>query len=334
MERRRISLGHAIALGALLLFGITPTVAHAQINDSHRAAARALATEGLRAIEQGRWADGLDRFERAEALIHATPHLLYIARASVKLGKLVRANEAYMKIIREELAPRSPKAFVEARRAAISEEAALAPRLPKLRIVVKGERARDATVTIDGTALPRALVGVAQPADPGAHTLRASAPGWTSDEVTATLAEGATETVTLELNHREVTAAAPAQTPAEPERLPNRGVSPLAWGAFGIGALGLGAGTYFLIQNRGKREDANALCTPRCPVEKRPEVEALDAEADDAVTFSWIGYGVGAAGVIAGTTLLFLRGSSSSKVGGAGITPWVGAASAGIAGRF
>jgi hypothetical protein len=33
--------------------------------------------------------DALDLFSRAESIIHAPPHLLYIARAHDKLGKLV-----------------------------------------------------------------------------------------------------------------------------------------------------------------------------------------------------------------------------------------------------
>ena len=309
-----------------------PSVVHAQ-DDAQRAAARALATDGLRAYEAGRWAEGLDLFQRAEALVHAPPHLLYIARASAKQGKLVQANEAYMKIVREPLAATAPKAFLDAQTAAHEEQAALAPRVPKLTIVVKGEAADHASVTMDGVEIPRALVGVAQPTDPGAHVLKAAAPGWASREVKIQLAEGSNETTSIVLDQR-------VETPDEkgildPEPIPETKRSVLPWIAIGVGVAGLGAGTFFMFQNRSKHDDANALCGDGpCPAAKRSEIQELDGDADTAATLSWIGYGVGAAGIIAGAALLVLDKSSSSKTAGTSVQPWVGAGSAGLVGRF
>jgi hypothetical protein len=292
----------------------------------------------LRAYEEGRWAEGVDRFQRAEALVHAPPHLLYIARASAKLGKLVQANEAYTKIVREELAAGAPKAFADARKEAIEEQAALAPRLARLTIVVKGAAARGATLTLDGVPVPQALVGVAQPADPGKHVLEASAPGWASRKVDVQLAEGASDTATVQLDERIAEGGDAPLDQADPGRgegPAKPAASPLPWIALGVGAVGLGAGTFFMLQNRSKRGDADALCgDARCPSAKRSEIEALDSDADSAATLSWIGYGVGAAGVIAGAALLVMNRSSSSKTGATTIHPWVGAGSAGVAGKF
>src|SRR5579883_2443273 len=50
---------------------------------------------------------------RAEALVHAPTHLLYIARTEAKLGQLVEASETYARIQHEALAPDAPKAFVD-----------------------------------------------------------------------------------------------------------------------------------------------------------------------------------------------------------------------------
>ena len=312
-----------------------PSVVHAQ-DDAQRAAARGLATDGLRAYEAGRWAEGLDLFQRAEALVHAPPHLLYIARASAKQGKLVQANEAYMKILREPLAATAPKAFVDAQKAAHEEHAELAPRVPKLTIVLKGEAAGDANVTMDGVEVPRALVGVAQPADPGAHVLKATAPGWASRDVNIQIAEGSSETATVVLDQRIETPDQPhvdQDTGPGPET--KRGTSVLPWVAIGVGVAGLGAGTFFMIQNRSARDDANALCGDGpCPAARRSEIQALDSDADTAATLSWIGYGVGAAGIIAGAALLVVNKTSSSKTAGTSVQPWVGAGSAGLVGRF
>src|SRR6478609_7783916 len=156
----------AVVLATIALAG---TPARAEGDDARRASARELATDGAKAYDEGRWADTVDRFTRAEALYHAPPHLLYIARASAKLGKLVQAHETYVKITREELPKSAPKAFVDAQRAAVTEQAGLEPRRAQVTIVVEVDGATKATVTMDGVDVPPALIGVAHSADPGSH---------------------------------------------------------------------------------------------------------------------------------------------------------------------
>src|SRR5690606_37023279 len=86
------SLSRMLGAALVLALSIEPTLAHAQEDESKRAAARILATDGLRAFEEGRWDAAIDQFQRAEALVHAPPHLLYVARALAKQGKLAKAN--------------------------------------------------------------------------------------------------------------------------------------------------------------------------------------------------------------------------------------------------
>lgn len=306
--------------------------ARADEEDGKRAAARALATEGAKEIEQGHLAEGIERLERAEAIVHAPPHLLYIARAAVKLGKLVKAHEAYVKVLREDLPANSPKAFVEARKAAATEAAALEPRLAKLTITLNGGNSGDLNVTIDGAPVVPALVGVAQPADPGEHVVRAAGPGWNGDEAKVSLTEGATKTVTLNVSRNEAASAALADA-GSPTAARGSRLTPLSIAALGVGVAGIAAGTFFLLQNRGHREDANDLCKAGCPLDKRSEIESLDSKADTAAVISWIGYGVGAAGIIAGTTLILLRRSPPPATTGS-VTPWIGAGAAGLEGTF
>src|ERR1700748_520497 len=99
------------------VLGHVPVRAWAQ-SDQERAGARALANEGAQAFDEKRWADVVDLFSRAESLVHAPPHLLLIARAQVHLGHWVSAREAYLKIIRENVADSAPKSFREAQVAA------------------------------------------------------------------------------------------------------------------------------------------------------------------------------------------------------------------------
>jgi hypothetical protein len=329
--------GKAVEAALLVITVASSVVSPARANDddAKRAAARALAADGVSEIQKRHWAAGIDRLERAEAIVHAPPHLLYIARASVELGKLVKANETYIKILREELPANAPKAFVEARKAAAVEQAALEPRLPKLTIVLNGARATDAGVTMDGSPIPPALVGVAQPTDPGKHVIRVSGEGWSGDETTVTLAERASQTVALKVTRQSAPATDPPSAEEKPPAPRASKVSPLSIAAFGVGVAGIAAGTFFLFKNRSDRGDANSLCHgSACPADKRSKIEELDGKANDAALISWIGYGVGAAGIITGTTLLLLRRGTASPPTKGSITPWVGVAAAGLEGRF
>src|SRR5262249_45271766 len=151
---------------------------------------------------------------------------------------LVQAKEFYVRIGREELRSNAPKAFGEAQKAAATELAALEPRIALLTIVVKGQAAPEATVTMDGVEIPRALVGVGYPTNPGSHTLRASGPGSVAPDVTVQLAEGAKETATLELVDKPKTATTVEPTVVKPTPSGLRRAAP--WIAFGVGAVGLG----------------------------------------------------------------------------------------------
>src|SRR5512146_2478764 len=61
--------------------------------NEERVGARAAAVEGAKAFSEKRWADAIDFFKRAESLVHAPPHLLYMARAQAQIGQLVEARE-------------------------------------------------------------------------------------------------------------------------------------------------------------------------------------------------------------------------------------------------
>ncbi|MBX3234077.1 MAG: hypothetical protein KIT84_06545 [Labilithrix sp.] len=330
---RKVWLRALVAGACLAMVVVTTPSARAQADDAQRAAARGFATDGLTAFNAARYDQAIDLFTRAEALVHAPPHLLYIARASAKTGKLVRAKELYVKIAREELAPSAPKAFVDAQASAAAEQAELEPRIPKLTITLAGPGAEGASVTMDGVDVPRALIGVAQPADPGVHKLHAIANGWKAADAEVDLVEGGAGTATLTLDQPGTTSEPAPVSTDEPSTL--RRISPFI--AFGVGAIGIAVGTVFLLKNHGDRDEADRLCPDgRCPLSRQGQIEELDKSANQAQTLSWIGYGVGAAGVAAGALLVILNRSStpSKPATGFTMTPWVSAGSAGVTGRF
>jgi hypothetical protein len=348
-------LRRALAVGALSAFLFVAAQARAQ-SDSERAGARAAASEGLKAFKAGDFAKSADLFSRAESLVHAPPHLLYYARSQEKLGKLVKAHEAYVKITRETLAADAPAAFRDAAEKAKAELQALEPRLPYLTINVSGDGAADAVVTMDGKPVPKALVGVPTPMDPGEHELQATGNEVQSAVAKVTLAESARESVALELVAAPgvmppgAAPAAPEGTDTGPGEQPpigqdtppptqdpgGGGMSGMRIGSYvalGVGVVGLGAGTFFALRASGKYSDADALCSNgNCPPDKKSEIDDLDSAGDSAKTTATIGFIVGGVGIATGVTLLLLDSSKSSHQ--AGVRPWVGLGSAGVSGRF
>jgi hypothetical protein len=328
------------ALSCSLALGSVPAAAQSA---EDVAAARTLAADGAKLFNTGDYAGSIDRFTRAESLVHAPPHVLYIARANVKLGKLVAAREHYLKISKETLAPNAPKAFVEAQKNANEELKAIEPKIGSLEIVLKGVPAgAKVEVTVDGTPLSSALIGVHRPIDPGTHKIEVKGDKL-AGEGSVTVPEGGKESLEVEVKAVEgAEPAKPEPTPPPPPVAPpsdsGGGTTKiLGYTALGIGVVGLAAGTIFLLSSSSKRSDANALCpNDQCPESKRSEVESLDNSASTAGTLSVIGFGVGVVGVGAGVALLLMSGSKSepAKTTGLTVRPWATFNGVGLSGSF
>lgn len=349
----------AVCVGLAVCGHALPVAAQ---SDQDRAGARAVALEGVQAFQDERWADAVDLFTRAESLVHAPTHLLFLARAHLRLGQWVSAREAYLKLTRETIAPTAPRAFHEAQAAAKRELPTLEPKIPTLKIQIQGADGKPVSVTVDGKPLPPALVGAANPTDPGKHRVQASAPGLTGGPLAVDLKEGARETVTLQLTPSTggedpaapVTAAPSTEAAAPALAASTTGVEADAasssssvnglrigsYVALGLGAVGLGAGTYFGLQSKSKREEANDICPnpKRCPVTERERVDGLDNDSGSAQQRAVIGFIAGGVGVATGVTLFVLSGNKQERARGsvasASIRPWVGPLGLGVDGTF
>jgi hypothetical protein len=356
-KMRAVARGTAAFLILSLGTLIVPPAAWAQTEDD-RAGARVAATEGVKAIDEKRWADAADLFSRAESLVHSPVHLLYLARAQRQLGKLVKARENYNRVIREHFTSDAPEAFRQAQTSAQQEVSGLDSRLAAVTVKLDGVKGA-VTVTMDGEKVPSALVGLPLPVDPGSHTFLALGKDLKSDPVSINVIEGGKDAITLIVKSApgtlapdaapvgsEPVAAAPAAAAAPapgPPATTDRGTSGASNGmkiggyiALGVGVVGVGVGTVFLLQSRSRKSDADALCTEPnggCLLSKKNEIRPLDEDYKSAGTASVVSYAVGGAGLITGAVLL-LAGRGAHAESSAGLTPWVGYRSAGISARF
>lgn len=343
IRRRWVQAGSAVMVVCML----SGTVGAA--TDEERAGARAAAAEGQKAFDEGRFADAVDFFTRAESLVHAIPHLVYLGRSYAKLGKLVKAREAYLKAKREQLPDGAPGPIRAAQEAAASELPDIEARLARITIVVENAGTKSPRVAMDGATVPSALLGVPYPTDPGTHTLVAEAEGMKSAPVQITLAEGGQQQVVLKLEASSDAPTVPVEdqpgtgTSVTTDDLKKpSGMSTMRLGSyigFGVGAVGLALGTIFLIGANSDKADADSLFNScknaGCTSEQQVIIEGVDKDADAGYTRATIGYVVGGVGIAAGATLLVLDlTKSDSNAKAPSVTPWVGLGSAGVSGRF
>lgn len=184
--------------------------------DDPRTAARAIGEEGLTYYDQGNYVDALDRFERADAIIHAPTLGLMAARSLERLGRLVEAMERYRIVTRMEVDDKSSDVWKQAIITAGKEREALEPKIPSIEIVVEGPGSESPALKIDGRLQRKELIGVRSPIDPGVHRLEAKGAGGTYafDRVTVKEKQAARVVLTLKVSDKAASFDATAEDSA------------------------------------------------------------------------------------------------------------------------
>jgi hypothetical protein len=300
------------------------------------ATARALGVEGVTLANAGRCSDAIEKLERAELLHHAPTTAVRLAECEIQLGHLVKGTERLQRVVREPLPANAHAAFAAAVAGARGLLDTTVPKLATIRIGVGAPRGTRVTLTIDGEATSNAIVDMDRRIDPGPHAIRVMAEGFLPGEESLSLAEGQTKSVRIELradpNYKPVEAAAVLAQPAvvsKSSRLP-------AWIAFGIGAVGLGVGTYGAIAVRsktnmfGNRCDANRVC----PTEFQSDIR----DAKTLASVSTAGFVTAGVGLAAGVALLVTARHERAEVAPAqtawAVRPLVSPTSLGLDGTF
>jgi hypothetical protein len=347
------------ALSAALCGIASPAAAQ---SDEQRAGARTLATEGAAAFNEGRFKEAVDLFSKAESLMHAPPHLLFMARSHAKLGQFVKAREAYLKIVKEQLAPNAPQAFRDAQTAADEERKQVEPHIGRLKVTVEGAAdAKDLAVAVDGQPFPVVLLGVPQPMDPGDHTVTATATGFKQAAPAAVSLKDAGSGAVVVKMEVDNSVPAPVTGPGAPPKTDsnvlsvssgappsdsggsNNGLRIGSYVGFGVGVVGVALGTVFVLKSASNRKDADSAdaamnCTEQagnriCPEDGIAKVKDLDDKARSAQTLGIVGYVVGGLGVATGVTL-FVLSNKKDEGKAAYVAPYVGPGSLGVRGAF
>ena len=307
-RRSHVLLGVGIAC-----FGVSiAAIALAEPTSADKSLATQLFKEGRTLVDQGRVAEGCRKLEESQRLDPGGGTLLNLALCHEKEGRTATAWAEFTEalgIARKDDRPQ---------RAEIAQQhiEALEPTLSRLTVQVPaGSDLPDLEIKRDGTAVRRAAWGTAMPIDPGDHVIEAFALGkipWKQTVTVGGKAEGKTITVPA-LENAPVTAPPPTPAPAA-GRMPatyvevKKPVSPAVWVAYGIGAAGLGVGTYFGIRAMSDQSTADDNC-PR-DVCSAAGISA-NSDAIKAANLSTVGFGVGILGVGLGTFLLLSRGTTT-----------------------
>ena len=331
-----------IGLAVLLTAGLLVTSpAEAQ---SNRAAAQALFEEGRDLMKKGDYDAACPKLAESQRLDPGVGTQFNLASCYEKQGKLASAWTLYL-----EVATATRKAG-ELKREKVARESAdaLKPKLTKLSIKVPEEaRIEGLEVHMGETRVGTALWGVATPVDPGEVEVSAKAPGKKEWRETVK-AEGEGQTVEVEVPVLEdaPVAGSPSDSGAEGDAISvsgesaTGGVPPLrmaSYVAFGVGAVGVGAGIYFLVDANAQYGEADDLCTVngfQCPNDPAvlARVAELDSSGDTSSTLSIVSFVVGGVALGAGVSMFVLSAEDSSNQ--AGVHPWVGPGSIGVRGRF
>jgi len=313
-----------------------PQVLHAEEDSATEiAAARSLAVDGLKLAQAGKCEEAVPKLERSEKLHHSAIVLSHLGECNVSLGKLVEGTEELRKVLREPLPQNPTPALSKAYERAQTVLDSAKPKIAALTISLTKAAPPDLHLTVDGQAAPATLIDTELPADPGEHTIEASAPGYLKATARVNLSAADKKTVSLKLepDPNAVVAApraseapsaasvAPASSaspePASPPGSAPVGESPApnhaaAYVAWGIGAVGVGVGSTFGLIAMKDKHDLVARCgSTSCTPESSGSLDSAKRSGN----ISTVAFAVGGAGLILGTVLYFTAGGSSSQAG-------------------
>jgi hypothetical protein len=326
MQRRPTKLhttGIALAIAAALALGGRP--ARAQGADD-KAAAESLFDEGKKLFLEKKFAEACPRLESSQRLDPGIGTLLYLADCYEGLGRVASAWATFREAAGAARAANQGERETVAR----SRAALLEPKLFKLTVAVPAGAPASLKVTRNDADVRREVWNADVPVDPGAYTLRATAPGkkpW-SLQIQIPAGPGA-QTVTVPPLEDEpvqappptpppVVVAPPPAAPPPPAGSPGKSQRIAGGVVTGVGGLSLAIGAVMGLLASSKNSDAKTAC-PNIPCSNQTGVD----DSHQAGTFADASTGlfvVGGAAAVAGVIVILTaprRASASSPAASA-----------------
>jgi hypothetical protein len=311
---------------------------------SDAAAAQTLYDEARRLMKAGDYAAACPKLEASQKLDPGTGTQFHLADCYERIGRTASAWALFLEVA----GGARERARAEQEQIARGRAGALEAKLSKLTIVVpEASRVDGLVITRDGTQVESALFGTPINVDPGRHSISAEAPGHRKVETEVTVGpDGAQKTVEIPPLEKAPAAERPPPTQPRSDSAPNaprsgKGLRIASYVALGVGAVGLGAGTFFALRSSSKRGEADDLveaCAAQCVSRnsRTSRIDELDDEARSAKTLATIGFVAGGVAAATGVTLFILSRPSrtESPASTAHVTPWIGLGNAGLSGRF
>ncbi|MEI7893141.1 MAG: tetratricopeptide repeat protein [Myxococcales bacterium] len=294
--------------------------------------ARTLYKEGRALKDAKRYREAVEKFKEARAHKTTAIILLDLGITYEALGELLQAHEAYAAATSLPPDRRESVNAARARAESGARLAALAPRIPTLRVLVTGVAAGEtAKVTVDGADFP--FNSNPRQVNPGKHRVVASR-GSAERVSEIDLREGEFRELTLTLlpvvvvvpdagaPEPDAADAGAAEQPAVPDagmiaERPSEGGSflvPVGLTTAAVGLVGMGVGTFLGLSAKSKFSDAN------CPGGQCATSDALTKykDAQSAGSTATLFFILGGVATAAGLTMWFLAPSSPVQAGPTG----------------
>jgi hypothetical protein len=287
-------------------------LAHA---DDANATAEELFQQARVLVEAGNYAEACPKLERSQKLDGAVGTQFNLADCYEHVGRTASAYKMFGEVA---TIARAAGKF-ERERSAKERMSTLEPRLARVRLAVKAT-APGLEVRIDETLIDKARWAEAFPIDPGAHVVRATAPGRRPFEARLSAEERHTAEATVPelVDPTPRAVVAPPPPPPPPPPTTQRTLA-LVTGGLGLAAIGVGAvAGVIAISERGtaERECPSETFHFRCPTEAGSSAWNSSTSAGDVSTVGFIAGGV----LVAGAAVLWFTAPSARARAGASLS--------------
>ncbi len=298
------------------------------INEAYQRAA-----QGLSEFKSGHYAEALENYSRAFAIMRLPALAVHMARANVKLGRYRAAIELYEQALTLKDGVGDPEIQARARSEAQLEQANLRPRIPKLLIRISGAMDSVVSVSVDGIQLQKGAYASGLLLDPGTHQIIASHARERLEQWVA-LTDGQARELSFTFVERALGTYLPRYVVPDGK---GATTSPSAWRnaawlSFGVGGTGLLVwGTAGLVA----LHKSNELKSLNCGGRQAPCPSDETANYSHWKTLATVSFYTGAAALLVGTVLYLAEpNQKKSRDSAVSVLPWLALGKAGVEGRF